>query len=353
MIIRTAIVFAMFFLSSCSSLLHKLYKIQSDERMYKMEDYNFLNEKALTQWWYFDFFFDDGSVLVLMFVPNHWWSDPEKVADPETLIYASYMKANGEVVRAKKIIESKEVQYYENGLKCAYLEILKSHNKSTREYTINFMLDEIKGSVQIVSGSKAFSPLPWGSIGTFGTNHILKKKGKGLAYRYAAHVPKGEVSCNLDVGGDHFDLLGKAYHEQGWFNGQPHQMGDGWIWFHFASENVNLFGAKSFFYLEMNGEQIIGGLNSYDRRCLVSDRVLADDPPNLLVGGKLSFTSSRTSFDVASIGQTSTPLISIPSTETDQLWGTVLQPSRIHIYHNGEELLEEGNLLLETCRMLR
>lgn len=130
-------------------------------------------------------------------------------------------------------------------------------------------------------------------------------------------------------------------------------MGDGWIWFHFTSENVNLFGARSFFYLEMNGEPVIGGLNSYDSRCLVTNRILADNPPNLVIGGKLSFTSAKTKFTVASTGQQSAQLVGIPSDETDQLWGTVLQPSRIHLFHEGEELLENGNLLIETCRMVR
>ena len=338
-------------LSSCSSLLHKIYKIQSDNRLRKTEDINFVGEKALTQWWYFDFFFEDGSVLVLMFVPHHWWTDPEKEPDAKTLIYVSYLNANGELIRANKIIESKEVQYDENGLKCSYLEIFRSHGKKTREYTINFFLDEIKGSAKIVSNTKAFSPLPTGKLGTFGTKHILKRKGKGLAYRYSAHVPQGHGTCDLDIGDSHFNLSGKAYHEQGWFTGQPHQMGDGWVWFHFVSENINLFGAKSFFYLEMNGEIIIGGFNSFKRRCLFSDGIFSSETPNFLVGGKLSFNRSNTPFEVTPIGKPSTPLVCIPSDETDQVWGTVLQPSRMKIKYHGEELLVEGMLLIETSKM--
>ena len=353
MIRITALVLMISLLSSCSSLLHNLYKIQSDNRLRKTEDSNFLGEKALTQWWYFDFFFEDGSVLVLMFVPHHWWTDPEKNPDAKTLIYTSYLKANGELISANKVIDSKEVHYDENGLKCSYLEIFRSHDKKTREYTINFFLDEIKGSAKITSNSRAFSPLPTGSLGTFGTRYILKKKGKGLAYRYAAHIPQGHVSCNLDIGNNHFDLSGKAYHEQGWFTGQPHQMGDGWVWFHFVSENINLFGARSFFYLEMNGERIIGGFNSFNSRCLFSDPILSNKTPNFLVGGKLSFSSSNSSFEVIPTGKTSTPLVCIPSDDTDQIWGTVLQPSRMNIHHEGKELIVEGMLLIETSKMSR
>ncbi len=338
------------FLTSCSSLLHKAYKIQSDKRLRKTENSNFLGDKALTQWWYFDFFFEDGSVLVLMFVPHHWWTDPEQKADAKTLIYTSYLKANGELTSEEKVIDSKEVQYNENGLKSAYLEIIKSHDKKTREYTINFFLDEIKGSAKITSNSKAFSPIPTGSMGSFGTRHLLRK-GKGLAYRYAAHVPQGDATVNLEVQDTHLKLSGKAYHEQGWFTGQAHQMGDGWVWFHFVSENINLFGARSFFYLEMDGKRIIGGLNSFNSRCVVSDSVMADNIPNFLVEGSLSFSSSKTSFKVTPIGKTNTPLVCIPSDDTDQIWGTVLQPSRINIQYRGKDLIVEGMMLLETSAM--
>jgi len=338
-------------LSKCSPLLHNFYKIQSDKRLRLTENLNFLGEKALTQWWYFDFFFEDGSVLVLLFAPYHWWNDQEKGADPKSLIYLSYLRADGELIRAKKIFDSNEVYYDEKSLICPYLEICKSHDGKTREYTINFFLDEIKGSAKIISNSKAFSPLPTGSIGTFGTRHILKQKGKGLAYRYAAHVPQGDVICNLDINDNHLNLSGKAYHEQGWFTGQAHQMGDGWVWFHFVSKSINLFGARSFFYLEMNGEPIIGGLNSFDSRSVLSDTIFANSPRYFVLGGKLDFSSSKTSFDVTPIGKTSTPLVCIPALDTDQIWGTVLQPSRIRINRHGKELQEEGMMLLETSRM--
>ena len=353
MIKITVLVLIMFFLSSCSSLLYNFHKIQSDDRLRKTEVRNLLDEKALTQWWYFDFFFDDGSVLVLMFVPHHWWTDPEKEPDAKTLIYVSYMTANGELIKAEKVIDSNEVHYDENGLKSPYLEIIRSHQKKTREYTINFFLDEIKGTAKIVSNSKDFSPLPTGSLKAFGTKFILGKKGKGLQYRYAAHIPQGKVTCKLDINDNYISLSGKAYHEQGWFTGQPHQMGDGWVWFHFVSQNINIFGAKTFLYLEMDGQVIIGGLNSFNRRCVLSDSIFANKPSNLLVGGKFSFNSSNSSFDIIPIGKKSTTLVCIPSKDTDQIWGTVLQPSIITIQYHGKEFKAEGLLLLETSKMSR
>ncbi len=197
----TTAVLIISFLASCSSFLHNMHKFQSDNRLRKTEDSNFLGEKALTQWWYFDFFFDDGSVLVLMFVPHHWWTDPEKEPDGKTLIYTSYLKANGELTISEKVIDSNEVQYDENSLKCSYIEIIRSHNNKKREYTINFFLDKIEGSATIASKSKAFSPLPTGSLGSFGNRLILKKKGK---YRYAAHVPQGDVTGNLIINNSSF-----------------------------------------------------------------------------------------------------------------------------------------------------
>jgi hypothetical protein len=330
--------------------MHSLHKIQSDKRSLKLEGLNFSEEKALTQWWYYDFFFEDGSVLVLLFAPYHWWNDHETKPDPKSLFYVSYMKPDGELISAKRVFDSKEVIYEENSLKCSYLEIVKSHEKKSREYIINFFMDEIRGTAKITSTSKAFSPLPRGSLGIFGSKHYLKQKGKKTRYRYAAHVPQGDVSLDLEIRDENLNLSGKAYNEQGWFTGKAEQMCEGWVWFHFVSENINLFGANSFFYLEMKGEILVGGLNTSKSRCHLSDTLFDNNSLNFVLGGKLNF-NSKPSFDISPIGKINTPLIYIPSPHSDQLWGTVLQQSRIRIYHKGEELMEEGRLLIETSRM--
>jgi len=46
-------------------------------------------------------------------------------------------------------------------------------------------------------------------------------------------------------------------------------------------------------------------------------------------------------------------LIYIPGVDTDELWGNVMQPSKIQITHKGKELSEEGKLIIETCRMTK
>ncbi len=352
MIKTISIIIFLCIFTSCSSLLHHSYKIQSDKRLAKTETQNFIGEKALTQWWYFDFFLDDGSVMVVLFAPYHWWGDYETQDDHKSLIYVSYMKSNGELISANKVFDSKEVEFDENNLKSPYLEIIKSHGKDTREYTLNFSLDEVKGTTKIYSDSRAFSPLPTGSLGPFGTKHILKQEGN-VAYRYAAHIPKGKVSCNLEFGNESLNLSGQVYHEQGWFTGQAHQMGEGWEWFHFASKSVNIFGAKTFFYLELNGEILIGGLNNGDSRCQLTHKVLAENTSNFILGGNLNFTSRKLSLEVVPSDSTSTPLIYIPGVDTDELWGNVMQPSSIQITHKGVELVEEGKLIIETCRMTK
>jgi len=343
-----SVLLILFAFTSCSSFLHSSYKIQSDNRLRKTENLNFLGEKASTQWWYFDFFLEDGSVAVLLFVPYHWWEAPE--SNPKSLVYLSYIKANGELITANKVFDSEQVHYDQNSLKSPYLEITKSHEKNNREYTINVTMDEFRGSAKITSDKKAFSPLPRGSLGPFGTKHILKQEGK-VAYRYAAHIPKGEAKFNIELGDDVLSLSGQAYHEQGWFTGQAHQMGEGWEWFHFASKNINLFGAKSFFFLEMDGEMLIGGLNSFNSRCKLSEEVFSKNTSNYILEGQLNFTSSKITFEVLPNGNIGTPLIYIPSDDSDQLWGTTLQHSIININNQGVDLSEEGSLIIETCRM--
>ena len=350
MIKTISIAFFLFLFSSCSSLLHDLYKVQSDKRLAKMEERNFIGEKALTQWWYFDFFLEDGSVMVVLFAPYYWWGDYEVQSDHKSLVYVSYMKPGGEVITSKEIFDSEEVKFDRNSLRSPCLEIIKSHKKNRREYTLNFSMDKIKGSTKVSSDSKAFSPLPSGSLGSFGTKYILKQEGN-VAYRYAAHVPKGQVSCHLELDNDSLNLSGQVYHEQGWFTGQAHQMGEGWEWFHFASKNVNLFGAKTFFYLELNGEILIGGLNNGDKRCRLSDKITAKNTSDFILKGSLNFTSPKLSFEVVPTDSMSVPLVYIPGVDTDQLWGNVMQSSKVRITYKGVELSEKGKLLIETCRM--
>lgn len=260
------------------------------------------------------------------------------------------MSASGEVKSVSKVFDYKEFSYDKNSLNCPYFKITKSHEKNKRIYTVKFYLDEIKGSATITSVSKGFSPFPTGSMGKMATRYILKLKGKDLAFRYGSHVPQGKVDCHLQIKENYFDLSGKAYHEQGWFTGSADQMGKGWTWFHFVSKNVNIFGKPGdFLCLEKEKKRLIGGISF--KEYILTDKIYADKTKNFLVGGKLNFLYKKRSFEIVPTGKPSTPLINIPSIDTDQVWGTVAQPSVVYLNDHGKELVEEGLLLLETCKM--
>jgi hypothetical protein len=337
--------------SACSSERH-LHKIESDKKFKNTESINFAGEKALTQWWYFDCFFEDGSVMVFLFTPYEWWGEKEKANDNHSFFYFSYIGVNGEVISERKVFNIDEVKYDKNSIKCPYFEIVKSHSKLQRNYSINFFMEEVKGSAEIKSASKAFSPFPTGCMGPFLSKHLLKRKGEDLSYRYAAHVPQGHVVSRLIIKNDTLNLSGKAYHEQGWFHGAPDQIGNGWAWFHYVSKDMNVFGTPGrFFCLEKGGRRLMGGFNFRGKGCVLSDVVYAEDQINFLLGGKLNYVSSNLSFEINPTGKTGAPLICIPSNNTDQLWGTVLQPAVINFHHGGKDLQQSGLLLLETCMM--
>jgi hypothetical protein len=352
-IIRITLTLTLFFAGSLnSSPFHYLYKIQSDRQIASTEDLNFQSKKASTQWWYFDCFFEDGSVLVFLFTPYQWWSENEKMPTHKSLFYISYMNAKGEVESESKVFDAKEVIYDKKSIKCPYFELSRAHDEHARNYTVNFFMDKIKGTAKIKSVSKAFSPFPTGSMGPLLSKYILKLKGQGSSFRYASHVPQGNIDCHLTMNDTLVDLSGKAYHEQGWFSGLPHQMGAGWSWVHFVSKNINIFGTpEQFLCLEKDGKRLIGGLHTFDKGCVLSDMVYANPTENYLLGGKLSFASSKLSFEVTPTGKPSIPLIFMPSVDTDQSWGTALQPSVITFRQKGIEVKEEGWLLLESCRM--
>jgi hypothetical protein len=332
---------------SCSPL-HQIHKIQSDKRIKKTEDRNFIGEKALTQWWYYDCVFEDGSVLVFLFTPYQWWDEAEKMPTGKSLFYCSYMNAKGEMTSQRKIFAATEVLYDKNSIQSPCFEISRAHRKNNRNYSINIFLDSIKGSVKISSESKAFSPFPRGSMSATITK-LFKRRVKGLAYRYSAHVPQGTVNCKLEIQGKDLELAGKAYHEQGWFTGTPDKMGEGWTWFHFVSKNMNIFGTPGqFFCLEKEGKRLIGGI---DKKCTLSEMSYSNTQKNLLTGGKLKFNSGKLSFELNPTGKQGTPLICLPSVDTQQLWGTVLQPTTIKLKYKKEELEEEGVMFLETCKM--
>jgi hypothetical protein len=339
-------------LVGCSSPLHHLDKWQSDSRLGKTETINFEGEKSGTQWWYFDCFFEDGSVMVFIFTPYQWWSETEKMPTHKSLFSFSYMNPEGEVENESKVFHTDEVIFGAEGFKCPYFELLKSHHKNIREYTVNFFMDRVKGSVRIKSVASAFSPFPTGSMGAFMNRHVFKRKARNATFRYAAMIPQGAVACNLQIRGKQHDLKGKVYHEQGCFSGSADQMGQGWEWFHFVSKNVNIFGTPhAFFCFEKEGKRIAGELNIFDRGCLLSDPVYAIKPDHFLMGGKLSFASNHLSFEVSPMGKSPSALICIPSFDTDQVWGTIAQPSVLHYTYEGKEYREEGKLLIETCRM--
>ena len=335
------------FIISCTPL-HNIYKIQSDRRIEKTEDLNFTGEKALTQWWYYDCVFEDGSVLVILFTPYKWWDETVNYPANKSLFYLSYMKANGEVVTSQKTIDVSEIVYSNDSIKSPYFEIIRTHEKQNRSYTVNFFLDSINGSVKINAYEKAFSPFPRGSMSSTITQ-LFKKNAKGLAYRYSAHVTEGIVKCKIELKKMVIELSGKTYHEQGWFTGRPDQMGDGWVWFHFVSKSMNVFGtAGKFFCLEKNGKCIIGGL---EKKCFFSEMTYSGTQKNLLIGGKLILNSKKLSFEISPVGKTSYTLICLPSVDTDQLWGTVLQESGIEYTSKKNVLIEDGVMFIETCIM--
>ncbi len=332
---------------SCSPL-HHINLIQSDKRIKKTEDLNFTDAKALTQWWYYDCVFDDGSVLVLLFTPYQWWDEFVKMPTNKSLFYLSYMNAQGNVISQRKVFDASEIQYTTNCIKSPCFEIIRAHDKNNRIYSINFFLDSINGTININSIQKAFSPFPRGSMSATITG-ILKKKVKGLAYRYAAHVTDGKVQCNINMNENLLALKGKAYHEQGWVTGTADQLGDGWTWFHFVSKNINIFGtSEQFFCLEKQGKRLYGGLN---KKCCISEMTYADKEKQLLTGGTLYFHSNKIAFGLNQLDSTYTPMIVMPSFDTDQIWGSVLQKTAINFRYKKTELNENGIMLLETCRM--
>jgi hypothetical protein len=262
----------------------------------------------------------------------------------------THIDPTGKVTSGQKIFDFSELSYNEKGLQCPYFELTQTKTLKGRKYLMDFKLDEIKGSVTITSSSKVFSPLPTSSMGEFATRHILKLKGKDLAFRYASYVPQGEVLCNLEVQGKRIEQSGKAYHEQGWFTGEASQMGPGWTWFHFVSENINVFGKPGdFICLEKSGKRIVGGI-SY-KNLTLTDKVYGSQYDKLLMGGNINFSSGKTSFVIHPHGKKTTALIYLPSFETDQLWGTVAQPSTMTLSVDGKEIREQGILIMETCNM--
>ena len=67
--------------------------------------------------------------------------------------------------------------------------------------------------------------------------------------------------------------------------------------------------------------------------------------------GKLQYDSKKTSFALCPTAKPSTPIIVIPSLETAQLWGTVLQETEVTFRFKKTILKEKGVMFMETCKM--
>ncbi len=349
--LKTAPLAILFFLVVSCAAPTNLHKIQSDNQLRKTEDLNFSSTKARTQWWYYDCVFEDGSVLVFLFTPYQWWNEHEKTGKDQALCYISYMDSSGVVKRESKVMDVNDVVYTKNGISSSYFTLTKAHGKNTRNYEARFNFDNFKGTALMHSNAKAFSPFPIGKMGEFATKHILKRPGKHLAFRYAAHIPQGDVTCNLIIDQREKNLKGQVYHEQGWFSGLPEQMGKGWSWFHFVSDDINVFGTpENFICLEKDGKRILGGPNIFDKGAVLSNITYDNDVNRFILGGNLKYTSKVLSFEIKDLDKSIT-LINIPSLETDQVWGTVAQRSVFTLKYKGREFKQEGWLFLETCKM--
>ncbi|MFN6946570.1 MAG: hypothetical protein ACK4ND_16605 [Cytophagaceae bacterium] len=330
---------------------HQRYHIfQSEKRLRNIEVHNFSGPKTKTQWWYFDCLSEDGSVLAFMFTPYQWWSEEKWDNGEKSLFYISYRNNEGHVLKDKAVFDSSKVKFTENSIKSPFFELYKMHGKKNRNYNIEVFLKKIKASIKIHSDLKPFSPFPTGRFDRFVSKYLIGFKGTAPDFQYASYVPSGKMEWSLDVEGQKVQNTGLAYHEQGRFNGLANEMGQGWIWIHFVSERLNIFGKPGIFlFVQMDGKVLFDGITIL-RKCQLSNEKYSEDQKDTLINGSLHYYSKSMLFEIVPLGLPSQVLLSVRSYNGRKTWASVVQPSKINFRYKDKEFSEEGNLILETCK---
>jgi uncharacterized protein (DUF952 family) len=325
---------------------------QDADRFHRLQVNNFQRAKVQLQWWYFDFFLQDGSLVTLAFIPQHWWEKPKAVGDRKAVFTMALKPRQGTVKRFTTIVPQSELKVSANHLEIpAHLVIRAVEGSDANQFSIQVNFPEVKGEFTINPTQLPFAAFPSGLMpGPLRT--VLSDAPVGSpGFSYVSQIPNSTVSGSLAWDDYQSRIEGQAYHEQGRLNDTPERQGGSWTWYHFAGDGWNIFGSPgSYIYLQRGDQIIRSGFHLISKNYTLQNRTYASpDHTKLLTGGEIYFQHENLTFRLRMNPATAKTLVCFPATNPSQVWGTVGGEATLSVSEGSSTQTLAGRMFLESC----
>lgn len=325
---------------------------QKNRRFSRLQVRNFLRPKVQLQWWYFDFFLRDGSSIVLAFIPQLWWDETGSATEKKARFTLSLKTKEGVVKRFSAVVPQSEIKTTADHLEIPSRFVIRSTGSGdNRQYSIQVSFPEVRGVFTIRPTQLPFAPFPGGVMpGVLQT--VLSGVPVGApSFSYVCQIPNSHVSGSLTWGDYQMQLDGQAYHEQGRLNDTPERQGSNWIWYHFAGAGWNIFGTPgSYIYLQQGNRIVRSGFHLIAKDYTLRNRTYnSPDHARIMTGGEINFQHEDVRFRLTLPSASAKTLVSYPSADPNQVWGTVEGPATLSISEGSTTKFLEGRMFLETC----
>ena len=325
---------------------------QKTDRFYQIQKDNFTKPKVQLQWWYFDFFLDDGSTVVLAFIPQLWWH----VEGSSDLHYShlsiSLKTPVGVVKRFSTTFKPSELKASAQHLEIPGRFLIRSTGVGPdRTYSVQLRFPDLQGNFEITPTRPPFAAFPTGVMPGF-LQTLISGAPKGTpSFSYTSQIPNGQVSGSLHWGDYQNSIQGQAYHEQGKQDDSPENQASYWSWYHFSGGGWNIFGSPStYIYLQKGNQVIRSGFHLLSGDYYIQNRTFnSPDHAKILTGGEIIFHHENLSFRLKISPITSRTMIAMTSPDPGQVWGTVEGPAQLTVLESGKKTLIQGRMMLETC----
>jgi uncharacterized protein (DUF952 family) len=330
----------------------RYHQWQKTGRLHRIQEDNFLKPKVQLQWWYFDFFLADGSTVVLAFIPQLWWNEKETGAEKKALMMMSMKTPDGKVQKTSATFSQSDMRTSADHLEIPSRFLIRSSGSGReRKYTIRVNVPGVAASFDIAPTRPPFAAFPTGVMPGFLQTWISGAPQGAPSFSYVSQIPRGNLSGKIAWEGYEAEIIGQAYHEQGRLDDTPERQGSYWTWYHFSGEGWNIFGSPgTYVYLQKGDTVLRSGFHLVSNDYQIRNRTFdSDQHAKIMTGAEIRFRHEGLTFQLKMPSATAQTMISYPSADPNQVWGTVEGPAELWVTHGKEKKRMKGRMMLETC----
>lgn len=172
--------------------------------------------KGSFEWWYFDSQLDDGSKLVIVFLPK---DVPEFDKTIAPMISIHYDSADGK--HFERIVRLPANTFSMGKDRCDVRAGRNTFQGDLNTYRIHVELEDVTADVTLNGVSPAWRPE---------TGHIFYGDGAQDYFAWLVAVPQGTVEADLTIEGSHYQLTGSGYHDHNWGTVALLNVISNWYW---------------------------------------------------------------------------------------------------------------------------